>query len=225
MKRLLIALLCVLPLAAEYPDPGAGLATRAARRAARLADWQTTWEGLSAENKENAARQMLQDNFQSSCLLAAVREHSGEPAMSIPDAQEYIETYISQRNPDAVLDWLERYGCEPEPSYTPEEDDQGGVIHKTIVIRGTATAKGIRNYIPAFPRIGSVSSVGWGSMSHLICTVGVTDYDIYLSRHPWHEAHIDFLQSIVQAESAQANFYLVDSVDELGCDSITTPEP
>jgi hypothetical protein len=195
-------------------DPGAGLATRAERRTARVTQWQTQYEGLTAEQIQNQARLALYDIVDADCVRGIARNKMGDPQATDSTVDEWIEDRMSALASTDRLDLLETR-C-PGGTTTEEEQDQGGVMHKTLVIRGTAVADGIRSMLPVFPRVGGVSPLAWGTMAEATeCTVGGVTGPCYASRHPWHEAHLHLLESIIRAEGRETNFALVDNLSEV----------
>jgi len=230
MKTLLAILIFALP-AMALNDPGAGLATRAARNTARVTQWQAKYEMLNAEHKEDEARLALQDLYETSCLLNIARNRMGEPDAKANRVSEWVEDQLKVLAFGKVLGLLADR-CDPPAGWPYEPDDQGKLIEKTIVIRGIPVANRIRQMLPVLPRIGNVPPLVWGTMSHQVCVIDAEDpeinppqlYDMIMSRHPWHESHLDLLQAIATAEGHLSNFYLVDDLSELPCDSITSPE-
>lgn len=224
MRTLLAILIFALPVIAELNDPGAGLTTRAARRTARVTQWQAQYESFSAEQIENQARLALQDLYETSCLLDIARARMGDPTATPAEASEWVEDQLRVLAFGNILELLSDH-CDPPADWTPEPDDQGGLIKKTLVIRGIPVANGIRQMLPVLPRVGNVPPLVWGTMAHQICVIDPElpeeqRYDMIMSRHPWHESHLDLLQAIVAAEGHLSNFYLVDDLSELPCDTI-----
>lgn len=187
-------------------DPGAGEATRALRRTARVTAWQAIYEGLTDEQIQNQARVALYDFVDQVCIEEkAANRMGGTPSQ--PEIQEWIEDEMSALAATDRMELLTEK-CPGGAPYTPEEDDQGGVYDRVLIIRATAVADGIRAMLPVLPRIGSVAPLAWGTMSEGTCTVGGTSGTCYASHYAWHEATVHLLEAIVLAEGRADNFAL-----------------
>lgn len=227
MRILIAILIFALPMIAALSDPGAGLSCIStqggydgepcARRDARLAVWGTAYGNMTDEEKTLQAVSAVEDVY-GPCLYEIVKRRSGNPDITPAEARLWVGARLNALNTNEVPEWA-RERC-AAPSYTPIPGEQGGVIHKTLVIRGAVVANTIRRRWPTLPRIGNVAPLDWGTMTHKVCTVGSNDYDIYLSRHPWPEATLHAIHTIVAGEGKLSNFYLVNDLSELPCDEI-----
>ena len=193
-------------------DPAGGLPTRAERRLARITQWQAQYEALSPTQKINKAYIALTDMCLESYLLQVAKNISG--LTTDEEAEAWIKTKIN------ILAFSERFSifagrCSPPTDWTPEPGEQGGIIQKILVIRGTAYANGIRQLLPVFPRVGNVPPVIWGPMPEGTATVKGVTATSYVAAHPFHEAHLHLLEAIITAEGALSRFDLVNSLEEI----------
>jgi hypothetical protein len=217
---LLIASTCF----AAINDPGAGLGTRAERRTARVTQWQAQYAGLTAEQIQDQARRAVYDYVDADCTRRWALQRLGTPADpqtaltagQESTADEYVEGRIGLLASTEKLDVLDAR-CPGGATFTPENQEQGGLTHKTLVIRGAAVSDGIRSMLPVLPRVGSVPPLSWGTMASTTeCTVGGITGPCYASRHRIHEAHWDLLEAIVSAEGRLGNFARVDDLADVG---------
>ena len=193
-------------------DPAGGLPTKAERRLARITQWQAQYEALSPTQKTNQAYIALTDMCLESHLLQVAKNVSG--LETDEEAEAWIKTKI---NTLAFGELLSVFAgrCLPPTDWTPEPGEQGGIIQKILVIRGTAYANGIRQLLPVLPRIGNVPPLIWGTMSEGTATIKGVTGTCYAAAHPFHEAHLHLLEAIVTAEGALFRFDLVNSLEEI----------
>jgi len=220
--RLAIAVMLCLPLFGAIQDPGAGLETRAARRAARVAAWQVIYEGLTAGQIRNQARVAVYDIIDQTCLENLAKDRMGGTP-SDAEAQEYIEDHLSALTSTETSSLLID-SCPSTKPWTPEPLDQGGEYDRVLIVRGAVASDSVRSKIPVLPRIGSVPPIVWSAMAHGTCTIGGATDDCYASHYPWPEADIHLLESIIRSEGLETAFALVplESCETVGEETTCT---
>lgn len=213
--RLLLLVLVALPLLA-ISDPGAGGTDRSTRNAARVSVWQAEYANMTTAQIRNKAYAGLTDSIDEDCLRDTARIITGTPNGTNAQATAWIKSKLAAlKSTERVNHLLETCGPSSKP-FTPEPLNQGNIIEKTLVVRGTTVSDDIRSTLPFLPRIGSIPGVVWGEMSRGTCTIGSVTGPCYATRHHWHEAQLDLLEAIVRAEGKLSNFKLVDNLSEVG---------
>ncbi len=220
--RLLVIFLLTLPLVAEITtDPGVDLPTRAQRRIARIAVWQPEWAGLSQANKDNAAYAAFNDWAQPhrACLTAGVRQRMGDPSATAEEIKAWVLERMAAIGNNVAEFIQEKCGDAQSYTFTATTGEQGAIQQKILVVRGTAVHAGLRGLMPFFPRILNVEPLHLGEGAQGTCTLKGTSGDCYAHAHPFHEAHLHFLEAIVAAEGALSRFDLVDDLNEVAWQS------
>lgn len=212
MKLLTLILLLAWPVMAAINDPGAGLETRSERRTARVTAWQTTYESLSAEQLQNQARRAVEDMWNPTCLYEQARQKgaTGDDA----DVQEWIEDRIGAINGHERLSLLDGT-CSRPTDWTPEPDEQGGILPRRIVVGAADAIRDIKREVPVFPRVGNVPPLIWAGGPLATCTINAVEGPCVAMSHDLHEVHRDTLEAIVLAKGLEDSFALVESLDEV----------
>lgn len=195
--RLFIALLA-LPLLAALNDPAADIEDAAERKAARIAVWQSAWEGFTADQKQDFAYDAFFD-WTSSCrssIIPLIQRAMGDPEATAGEMKAWIKSEFSILALAKNHGFLAARGC---------ASGGGGGAPVVIVVNTLNAARAFRRRLPFLPRVGDASPLYMGTPN-----VGADGRVAW--GYGFDPIHLHLLEAIIRAEGAGAQFQILDKL-------------